>query len=75
MKIQQTKLMALLLGVLVIISFVQAFQLTSLKAKVEEGQVSLGSGSSKTSAAGGSSGRTAELPSSVTELPQMVGGC
>ena len=74
---KQTTIIAVVLGVLVLISVVQAFQLNSFKEKVAEGQVSLKSSSSSTSAAsaGGSSKRTVSLPSSVKDLPQMVGGC
>ena len=51
---------------------------TSLKTKVAEGQLSIGTASAKTTVAaspGDSSKRTAALPSSIKDLPQMVGGC
>lgn len=70
---KQTTIVAIVLGLLIVISTVQAFQLSSLKTKVAEDQVSLGSSSSSSSS--GSSGRSVALPASVTELPQMVGGC
>ncbi len=73
-----TTIVAIILGVLVLISVVQAFQLNGLKTKVAEGQLSVGSSDSKTTVAtsSGSSGKsTASLPSSVKNLPQMVGGC
>jgi len=73
-----TTIVAIILGILVLISVVQAFQLNSLKDKVGEGQLSVGSSSSKTTVAtsSGDSGKTAtSLPASVKNLPQMVGGC
>lgn len=73
-----TTIVAIILGILVIISVVQAFQLNSLKSKVAEGQLSVGSSTAKTRplASSGTSGkRTASLPSSVKNLPKMVGGC
>ena len=73
----KTTIVAIILGVLVLISVVQAVQLNGLKEKVSEGQLSVKSASSTTAvASSGSSGKTtASLPSSVKDLPQMVGGC
>jgi len=72
-----TTIVAIILGVLVLISVVQAFQLNSLKTKVAGGQLSIKSSSSATPVAssGDSSKKTAALPSSIKNLPQMVGGC
>lgn len=72
-----TTIVAVILGILVLISVVQAFQLNGLKAKVAEGQLSVGSSSSRTSVAApsGDSSKKASLPASVKNLPQMVGGC
>lgn len=73
-----TTIVALILGILVLISVVQAFQLNGLKSKVIEGQLSVGSSSTKTTVAassGSSSKSTASLPASVKNLPKMVGGC
>ncbi len=73
-----TTIVAVILGILVLISVVQAFQLNSLKSKVEDGQLSVGSSSSKTTVAtssGDSSKKTASLPTSIKNLPTMVGGC
>ncbi len=75
---KSTTIVAIILGVLVLISVVQAFQLNSLKNKVVEGSLSVGSSGSKTVVAtsSGDSGKTtASLPASVKNLPQMVGGC
>ncbi len=74
---KQTTIVAIVLGVLVLISVAQAFQLSVLKTRIREGQTSVSSSSIRTAVttSGGSSGRTATLPSSVQNLPKMVGGC
>lgn len=76
---KQTTLVAIILGVLVLISVVQAFQLSGLKNNVIEGQLSISSSSTNTRVASSGSDdtsrRAAALPSSVKNLPQMVGGC
>ena len=74
---KQTTIVAIILGVLVLISVIQAFQLNSLKSDVEESQLSVSSSGVKTAvASSGDSGKpAASLPSSVKDLPQMVGGC
>ncbi len=76
---KKTTIAAVILGVLVVISLVQAFQLNNLKTSVAEGDVSVSSASSSTPTAAstgtGDSGRTSELPSSIKDLPKMVGGC
>ncbi len=65
-------ILAIVLGILVIVSVVQAFQLSSLKAKVGGAGVSTVSAPASVSAP--SSGG-ASVPSSLQNLPQMVGGC
>jgi len=63
---------------LLIISVVQAVQLSGLKSTLENSPVKLSSGSAKQSvpvASGGHSGQGASLPSSLDDLPSMVGGC
>ena len=73
-----TTIVAIILGVLVLISVVQAFQLNGLKKSVAEGNLNVGSSSGRTSVAtssGDGSKQTASLPKSVKDLPQMVGGC
>ncbi len=73
---EKTTIVAIILGVLVLISLVQAIQLSGLKEKVSEGKLSVKSASGSTSAASsGSGGKAAPLPSSVKNLPKMVGGC
>lgn len=72
-----TTIVAIILGVLVLISIVQAFQLNGLKEKIANGQLTVGSSSSSAPAttSAGAGKKTAALPSSVKNLPQMVGGC
>tara|TARA_Y100000310_G_scaffold333188_1_gene410218 strand:+ start:1635 stop:1862 length:228 start_codon:yes stop_codon:yes gene_type:complete len=74
---KQATIVAIVLAVLVLISAVQAFQLNALKTKVEEGGLKLSSSSSGSSVAssGGGGRSTGSLPSSIRDLPQMVGGC
>ncbi len=63
-------LVVVILGVLVLVALVQAFQMTSLK-----GVVSGGSVVSSPASAPASSGQQAKLPSNLDNLPSMVGGC
>lgn len=74
---KQTAIVAIILGVLVLISLVQAFQLNELKKKVAEGQFNVKTASSKAPDLSSENTKksTAALPSNVKNLPQMVGGC
>lgn len=65
---KQSTLMAVILAVLVILSGVQAYQVTALKTEISDAQFTLGSSSS-------SSRVTLTTPASLNELPTMVGGC
>lgn len=71
-----TTILAVVLGVLVLISIVQAFQLYSVKGALNEGNVKLG-GTSQTvkTATGSSSGSGGDIPANIQNLPNMVGGC
>jgi len=72
-------IVAIVLGVLVVLSMVQAVQLNSLKSKVANEELSIGAStttqakSASAPASGGSGGGA--LPSSIQNLPTMVGGC
>lgn len=57
----------IILAVLVLLTAAQAVQLNSLKTQISEGKISAGA------AAGAGSGGGA--PSSLNDLPSMVGGC
>lgn len=74
---KQSVIVALILGVLVLISAIQAIELSSLKETISEGGLSVKSSSSSTPVASqGDSGKTTTaLPSSIKNLPKMVGGC
>ena len=61
---------AIVLGALILIGGIQAFQLYSLKTKMAGGQISTG-----TQVASGGAGGSPQLPSSLENLPGMVGGC
>jgi len=67
---KQTAIIAIILGVLLLVSAVQAYQLTTLKSKVAEGKLSVGS-----APAGASSAGSGAVPKSIQNLPSMVGGC
>ncbi len=66
-------IVAIVLGILVLVSVVQAVQLYGLKEKVSTGTLKVSSSSSPTAASGGKT--VGSVPSSVKELPSMVGGC
>ncbi len=72
----QKTIIALVLAVLVVVSLVQAFQLYGLREKVKSGGLKVGSSPGTVAVASAGSGRTVgAVPSSVKELPSMVGGC
>ncbi len=68
-------LLSVLIGAMVLVSVLQAIQLFSLQSALSGG-ISLGTSGSK-SASASSSGQSgsAQLPSNLGNLPQMVGGC
>lgn len=72
---KQTTIVAIVLGVLVLISLAQAFQLNGLKTKLVSGDSTSSVGINSPTTAGSGSERTVALPKSVKDLPQMVGGC
>ncbi|PIO00631.1 hypothetical protein COT72_00150 [archaeon CG10_big_fil_rev_8_21_14_0_10_43_11] len=77
-KLDQKTLLYVVLGVLILGAAFQAYQITLMKNEIASAGLSLGSSSSRTSVAtqsGDSSGQTQSLPDSISDLPQMVGGC
>ena len=62
-------IMAIALGLLIILSGVQAVELVSLKNKLDKEITALGSSKSSVSTSSGS------LADNVKNLPSMVGGC
>jgi len=71
---KQTTIVMIILAVLVATSLVQAVQLSGLQNTIEEKGVSLGA-AAPVRASSGSGGSPASLPSSLQDLPTMVGGC
>ncbi len=71
----QKIIVAIILGVLVLVSAVQAFQLYTIKEKVATSGLKTSSAGSSTPTAAGSDRQIASVPTSVNSLPQMVGGC
>ena len=67
-------MLAVVLGILVVVAVVQAFQLSGLKS-----QVAVSGGGAKLStpvvSGGAPSGGSPSLPSNIQNLPSMVGGC
>lgn len=70
---EKNTLVLVVLGVLVVVALVQAFQLTGLKEKVAGGAVA--TATSTVTPQAGSGSQQAKLPSSLENLPSMVGGC
>ena len=64
-------IIAVILGILVLVSVVQAFQLNALKDKIDEGKLTFG----KTAGDSSTNSRSSGLPSNIQDLPSMVGGC
>jgi hypothetical protein len=65
---------AIVLGALVLIAVVQAWQLAGIKSSVASGGVRTASVGTPV-ASGGGGGGGAQLPSNLQNLPSMVGGC
>jgi hypothetical protein len=62
-------IIAIVLGILLLLSVVQAFQVNTIKEKLATGGVAVAAGGAAPSAGGGS------VPASLQNLPNMVGGC
>jgi hypothetical protein len=63
-------IIVIVLVVLVMLTAVQAIQLSSLKTSISTGKVSVAANKPAASSAGAPA-----LPSSLDDLPNMVGGC
>ena len=71
-------IISIVLGLLVIISAVQALQLTGLKAKISDASFSTVKSNSQTvpvASSGGSSDGGNTVAANIADLPSMVGGC
>jgi hypothetical protein len=71
----QNVVIAIVLGALVLIAAVEAYQLVGLKNKIESGNVQVASAGAPAAQATGGSGGAPALPTSLQNLPGMVGGC
>lgn len=69
----QNVVIAIVLGALVLIAAVEAYQLMSLKDKISSGGVQVATAGAPAPQAAGGGAPT--LPSSLENLPSMVGGC
>jgi hypothetical protein len=73
---KQSTIVTVVLAILLVISVVQAVQLSGLKTKLSSGELSIGSSTSSTPSLSSSGDkRTSAVPSSIKDLPTMVGGC
>lgn len=70
----QNVVIAIVLGALVLIAAVEAYQLMGIKNKIASGGLQVASAAAPSAQAGGGSG-SPQLPSSLQNLPGMVGGC
>ena len=71
-------LIAAFLGVLVLVSMVQAYQLNTMKNTVTGGavvQTASQNAPASSSSPGPTGGALAQVPASLQNLPDMVGGC
>ena len=73
---EKDTMIAILLGVLVLVSVVQAVELTNMKSGIEDGTITLGAKSTSTALGSSNTGSgAAVVPSNLQNLPDMVGGC
>lgn len=70
----QNVVIAIVLGALVLIAAVEAYQLMGIKDKISSGGVQVATAGAPAAQATGGGGAPA-LPSSLQNLPSMVGGC
>jgi hypothetical protein len=73
LKMNQNVVIAIVLGALVLIAAVEAYQLMGIKNKIESGNVQVGAAGTPVQSGGGAGAPA--LPSSLQNLPGMVGGC
>ncbi len=75
--VELSKILPVILILLVLVSAVQAFQLNSMKEKLESGKVSVTKGAIPAGNTNGNAEASsgASLPADIGNLPSMVGGC
>lgn len=71
----QNVVIAIVLGALVLIAAVEAYQLMGIKTKLASGGVQVGAAGAPVAQAAGGAGGASALPTSLQNLPSMVGGC
>lgn len=70
----QNVVIAIVLGALVLIAAVEAYQLMGIKSSLASGNVQVGAAAAVPQS-GAPAGGAPALPSSLQNLPGMVGGC
>ena len=70
----QNLIMSIILGIFIIISAFQSFQINNLQTQIEDGGIKISSSGGSSYSSSGSS-KNSEVPSNIQDLPQMVGGC
>lgn len=67
---EKETIFAIIIGVLIVVSAIQAIQLVTLSKSIQTGTFKASTGSNT----GGSTGNV-QVPSNLENLPGMVGGC
>lgn len=71
---KKTTIVTIILGILILVSLVQAVQLNDIKTKIKDGDFNVGA-STTTPSSESNSGSTGSVPRNIENLPEMVGGC
>ena len=74
-KLQKMTVVAIVLAILIIISAMQAVQLSNIKEKVTDGKFTVSSPSGNAVASSSAASRTTAPARIAGNLPEMVGGC
>jgi len=73
-KNNQNLILSVILGIFIIISAFQSFQINDLKTQMQEGGIKISSSVGNSYSSSSGSGKS-DVPSNLKDLPQMVGGC
>jgi hypothetical protein len=74
-KSNQTLILAIILGIFVFLSAIQAVQITSISQKIGSEGFVLGDSKQTSYGSTPSPSSKTNIPENIQELPQMVGGC
>ena len=74
-KSNQMLILTILLGVFVVLSAMQAVQISSISQKIGSDDFILGNSKQTTSNSDPATYSKSSVPENLEELPQMVGGC